>query len=56
MAEKPRPKEKPKRKPKFDDKAESERFVEAARKLGIEEAGPAFEQAFRKVVSQKDRP
>ena len=37
-------------KPKFTDKAESERFIEAARKLGIEEVGQPFEEAFKKIV------
>jgi hypothetical protein len=46
-------KSKAKPKPKFTDKAESERFIEAARKLGIEETGEAFERAFRKVVITK---
>ena len=52
MAEKPRPRDKPKAKPKsqFTDKAQSKRFIEAARKLGIEEAGDNFESAFLKVV------
>jgi hypothetical protein len=40
-------------KPKFTDKAESERFIEAARKLGIEETGDAFEKAFHKIVPTK---
>lgn len=47
-AEKPRPKPKPKS--KFTDKAQSERFIAAARKDGIEETGEAFERAFRTVV------
>jgi hypothetical protein len=40
-------------KPKFTDKAESERFIEAARKLGIEETSEMFETAFEKIVSPK---
>jgi hypothetical protein len=40
-------------KPKFTDKAESERFIEAARKLGIEETGEIFEAAFKKIVSPR---
>jgi len=35
---KPRLKEKTTRKPHFTDKAQSERFVEAARKHGVEES------------------
>lgn len=46
-------KAKAKPKPKFTDKAESERFIEAARKLGIEETGDAFEKAFHKIVPTK---
>jgi len=53
MAPKPKAKAKARAKPKFTDKAESERFIEAARKLGIEETGKAFEHAFRKVVINK---
>jgi hypothetical protein len=48
MAQAKKAKAKPKR--KFTDKAESERFIEAARKLGIEETGEVFEQAFKKIV------
>jgi hypothetical protein len=55
MAQKPKPraKVKPRSKPRFDDKAQSERFVEAARKLGIEEAGHAFDETFRKIATPK---
>ena len=52
-SEKPKAKQKPK--PKFTDKAESERFIEAARKLGIEETGEAFERAFTKVAFKTSR-
>jgi hypothetical protein len=51
MAEKPKPKAKPTRKPKFTDKAQSERFTEAARELGIEETGDKFDESFRKIVT-----
>jgi hypothetical protein len=44
---------KPRSKPKLDDKAQSERFIEAARKLGVEEVGPSFDNAFRAIVSPK---
>jgi hypothetical protein len=47
MAQAKREKAKPKQRPKFTDKAQSERFIEAARKLGVEEVGPAFEEALR---------
>jgi len=51
------PKAKPKRKsPKGTDKRQSARFIEAARKLGIEETGEKFEQVFRKIVPEKKRP
>jgi hypothetical protein len=49
MAAKPKPKAKP-RKPHFDDKAQSEWFIEAARELGIEETGETFERAFANAV------
>ncbi len=52
MARAEKPKAKPK--PKLDDKAQFERFVETARKLGVEEVGPAFDEAFRKIVPPKD--
>jgi hypothetical protein len=48
MAREPRPKTKPK--PKIDDKAQFERFVETARKLGVEEVGLAFNEALDKVA------
>jgi len=52
MAEKPKPraKAKPRSKPHFDDKAQSERFIEAARELGIEDASKSFDDAFKKIV------
>jgi len=49
MAEKQKPKAKATRKPKFTDKAQSERFIEAARELGIEETA-GFERAFVKIA------
>jgi hypothetical protein len=39
-----------KRKPKSTDRQQSERFIEAARKLGIFEIGEKFEDAISKVV------
>ena len=53
MAKAARTKAKRKPKPKFTDKAQSERFIEAARKLGIEESDEKFEEAFKKIVSSK---
>ena len=52
MAEKPKPKKK--QKSKSTDKKQSERFVEAARKLGLEETGIAFEEAFDRVVTTRN--
>lgn len=49
---KPRAKPKPK-KPKLSDKAQSERFIEAARELGIEKTGDLFERAFEKVTRHR---
>ena len=45
--------EKQKRKPKEKDKRQYERFVETARKLGVDESEEAFEQSFRKIVPPK---
>ena len=46
-----RPKAKPKRKgQKSTDKEQSERFIEAARMLGVNENGKEFERAFKRVV------
>jgi hypothetical protein len=44
-----------KAKPKtnLSDKEQSERFMETARKLGVDESGEAFEEAFRRVVQPK---
>jgi hypothetical protein len=50
MAQAPKPKAKPKPKSKFKDKEQSERFIEAARKLGIEETSAAFENAMKIIV------
>ena len=51
MAREPRPKAKPKA--KVDDKAQFERFVETARKLGAEDVGPAFDEALKKIAARK---
>ena len=50
MAGKPKPKTKLRPKTKYDNKAQSERFIEAAQNLGIEETGDTFDRAFNKVV------
>jgi hypothetical protein len=39
-------------KPKFTDKAESERFIETARKLGIESTDD-FDRAFKSIIDKK---
>jgi hypothetical protein len=57
MAKAERPKAKPKPKSRFSDKEQSERFIEAARKLGVEETDEQFERAFMKIapaVKKKD--
>lgn len=51
MVKTEKPKARPK--PKFTDKAQSERFIETSRKLGVEETGEAFERAFEKIVPSK---
>jgi hypothetical protein len=45
--------EKQKRKPKTADKRQYERFVETARKLGVDESPENFERAFEKIVPPK---
>lgn len=42
--------EKQKRTLKISDKRQFERFVETARKLGVDESEEAFERAFKKIV------
>jgi hypothetical protein len=51
-APKPKAKSRAKPKPRFTDKAESKRFIEAARELGIEDAS-RFDDSFRTVVHPK---
>jgi hypothetical protein len=45
---KPRPPTKPKKAEK--EKPQAERFKETARKLGVDETGETFEQAFQELV------
>jgi hypothetical protein len=45
---------KQKRKPKLTDKAQYERFVETARKLGVNESMEDFQAKFRKIVPPKN--
>ena len=48
---------KEKAKPKLTDKEQSERFKQAARELGVDESGEAFEKAFTSVTRPShDRP
>ncbi len=49
---KPSPKAKKKKKPE-SQKAQSERFIETARKLGVDETGEAFERALEKIAPPK---
>jgi hypothetical protein len=44
---------KPKQTKKLSKKAQYERFVEAARKLGCDDSMEAFEHTFRKIVPAK---
>lgn len=40
-----------KAKPKLSDKEQSERFIEAARELGVDESGKEFDRTFGKIAS-----
>ena len=53
MAQGEKAKTKKKPKLKLRDKAQSERFIEAARELGIEETGSRFDDNFTAIVSTK---
>jgi hypothetical protein len=47
-------KQKPKAtKPKDDAKAQSERFIETARMLGVDETGKAFDEAVGKILKAR---
>jgi hypothetical protein len=46
----PKPAKKPTSRRKTADKAQFERFVEAAREIGMDEDPEALDRAFRKVV------
>jgi hypothetical protein len=52
MAKAGAPKKK-KAKPKLSDKEQSERFIETARKLGVDESGREFESTIEKIARQK---
>jgi hypothetical protein len=47
---------KAKPKPKLTDKAQSERFKEAARKVGADESGEQFDAAMDKILPPKANP
>lgn len=51
----PKAKRKPKGKPKKAEsqKAQSERFIETARKLGVDETGQRFTEVFGRIVPPK---
>jgi hypothetical protein len=42
-----------KRKTALEDKAQSDRFVKAAKELGVDESGQAFERAMDALVPRK---
>ena len=45
-----------KRKTKPDNKAQSERFIEAARALDVDESGQTFKQVVEKLLPAKPAP
>ncbi len=51
-ATKPKSKARAKTKPKFTDKAQSERFIETARELGVESTDN-FDRVFKDVINKK---
>jgi hypothetical protein len=44
-----------KKKTKEKEKPQSERFIEAARAIGIDETGKEFEAALRKIVTARSK-
>lgn len=54
MGRREKPKAEPKSKPKPTDKAQFERFVETARKLGVEEVGLEFDELFMTIVPPRN--
>jgi hypothetical protein len=48
--------EKQKRRPKITDKRQSERFKEAARKLGADESTEAFDSVLSEMSRQEKKP
>jgi hypothetical protein len=50
------PRKAPKPKAAAKDQAQFERFVEAARSLGVDESGKEFEREFAKIVPARQKP
>jgi len=50
MAKAAGPPKKQTSKPKLSDKEQSERFIEAARELGLDETGKKFDEAFERIA------
>ena len=47
----------PKRKPPDpNEKPQRERFIEAAKEVGVDESGEEFERAFKRIVPPKPSP
>jgi hypothetical protein len=44
-----------KKPPKRDNPAQSRRFIEAAKKLGVDESGDAFNRALDKIAPKKPK-
>ena len=44
-----------KRRPKRDNPAQSRRFIEAAKALGVDESGKSFKRAMDKLVPKKPK-
>jgi hypothetical protein len=44
---------KAKPKPKLTDKDQSERFIETAREIGVDESGKEFDRAIGRLINQK---
>lgn len=43
-------------KPEPDDKEQSQRFVETAKALGVDESGKAFQSSLKKIVRDENVP
>ena len=56
MAKKAGAPKKRKATPKLTDKKQSERFIETARKLGVDESGEGFEEAISRVLPKQRLP